>query len=105
MSARTWRLFVGPVVWAVHFFAIYASTAIVCARAAAGSASVVAVVGGASLVAAAILAWTIVASARDGAEAAPRQVFVRRLTMVTAGLALLAVVFETLPVVLIPPCR
>ena len=27
MSARTWRLFVGPVVWAVHFFAIYASTA------------------------------------------------------------------------------
>jgi hypothetical protein len=98
-------LFVGPVVWAVHFFAIYASTAIMCARAGAGSGPIVALVGGASVVAAAILAWTIAASARDGAGPAPRQVFVRRLTMVTAGLALLAVAFETLPVLLIPPCR
>jgi hypothetical protein len=106
MSAATWRLFVGPVVWAAHFFAIYASTALVCARTGPAAVTVIALVGGATLVAAALLVWTIAASARDrGASPTPWQAFNRRLTMTTAGLALVAVVFETLPVLLLPPCR
>lgn len=106
MSAATWRLFAGPVVWAAHFFAIYASTALACARTGPASAMVIAWVGGATLVAAALLVWTIVASARDREiSPAPWRTFNRRLTMTTAGLALIAVAFETLPVLMLPPCR
>ena len=105
MKAPTWRLFVGPVVWACHFFAIYASTAIVCARAGSG-ATIALAVAGATLVAAAILLWTVAATVRDrAATASARRAFIRRLTMTTAGLALVAVVFETLPLLLVPACR
>jgi hypothetical protein len=106
MSAAAWRLFAGPVVWAAHFFAIYAATALVCARMGPAAVVVTALAGGATLVAAALLVWTIVASARDrGASPTPWQAFSRRLAMTTAGLALVAVVFETLPLLLLPPCR
>lgn len=109
--AVTWRLWVAPLVWAVHFLAIYAFTALTCARRGiAGWFGVDAVpwfVGAATWVAAAILLLTIRVAVRDGRRAASLSEFsgfVHWLTAAIASLVLLAVLWETLPVLLVPVC-
>ena len=107
----TWRLWVAPFVWAVHFLAIYAFTALACERmGTAGWFGVEAVlwfVGAATLAAVAVLLVTIVVAVRDGRKAATLpevSPFVHWLTAAIAGLGLLAVLWETLPVLLVPVC-
>ncbi len=110
-GAVTWRLWVGPLVWATHFLAIYGFTALACARIVEpgwfGVGAVPWFVGAATLVAAAALLVTIGFAVRDGRRAVSSQEpsrFMHSLTAAIASLALLAVVWETLPVLLVPVC-
>ena len=109
--AATWRLWVPPLVWAAHFLAIYAFTALACARQGTtgwfGVDAVPWFVGAAMLVASGVLLVMIGLAVRDGRRAASSPEpsgFVHWLTAAVAGLVLLAVVWETLPVLLVPVC-
>lgn len=104
----------GLAVWAGHFGAIYAANAVACERGLAeerllGLPWVVTMVGGATLVASAALALilhaTLPALPRplyEAGETEPR--FTRWFAMATAVLAGIAVVFEAVPVLFLPPC-
>ena len=114
----TWHLGVGPVVWAVHFLAIYSFAALVCERqGTAGWITPAAVpwfVGAASVLASIVLLWTIGAALRGGRtvraqqpspppQSAARE-FVRGLVAAIAALVLVAVWWETLALVWLPVC-
>ncbi len=121
-STVTWRLWVAPLAWAMHFIAIYGFTAVDCARQGdAGVLDVVAVpwfVLAATIVAAAVLLVTIGYAARDarraaqvapadGLRAAPGAYpteLIPWLTAALSSLVLLAVLWETLPIVWVPAC-
>lgn len=104
----------GLVIWAGHFTAIYAVTALACERGFAerpllGLPWLPVVVGLATLVALALLALLVRPALRvpgppalDGGEAEPR--FTRWIAVSTAILASMAVVFQAVPVLLLPGC-
>lgn len=100
-------LFAGPLVWSVHFVSIYGLTGIVCAR--AGSAARwlgwpwdAWAIGLAGVVAVAALLPVLRARPRSTHEDSRR--FVRWTSMALAGLAVLAILWETLAVLLVPTC-
>lgn len=104
----------GLVVWAGHFALVYAASALACERGLLGRTLlglplVPAVVGLATLLALALLALVLRPALADpdmalteGGEAEPR--FTRWFAASTAVLAALAVVFEAVPVLLLPGC-
>jgi len=86
----------GIIVWALHFGAIYGATALACAR---GLPHLVApAVGGVTVAAVAALAIVLVRGWQR------RRRFEPWLAAGLAALALVAVVWEALPVLLVPPC-
>ena len=110
-AVPAWRLWIGPLVWAAHFLAIYAFTAIACARhvaiSAFGVGAVAWFIGAVTAIAAAVLGVTIALALRDGrrpASRAPTAGFVHWLTAAIACLVLLAIVWEALPILFVPFC-
>jgi hypothetical protein len=110
-TAVTWRLWVGPLVWGVHFLAIYGFAALACARTGAsnlfGPGSVVGFICATTLLAAGVLGITIWLAVRDGSlsESLPAlSRFIHWLTAAIAGLVLLALGWETLAVLFVPLC-
>ncbi len=98
----------GPIVWAVHFFAIYAAEALICtARAPSGTAMRVAtlVLTGAALLALFGIAYgsrpfpASVMSAGRGATG-----FLSYLTLALAAASALAVIWAALPGFALPVC-
>jgi hypothetical protein len=86
----------GIIVWGVHFAAIYGVTAVACAR---GLPQLVApAVGWSTAAAVAALAVILVRGWRR------RHVFEQWLGAALAALALVAVVWEAIPVLVVPPC-
>lgn len=95
--ARTgWLLSAGAVCWAAHFTAIYAFTGIACARNMAGAVpwAIAAITSLAVAVAAAMLVLAL--RRRDSFE--------HRLAAGILGLALVAIVWEALPALMVPAC-
>lgn len=88
------RILAGPLLWALHFAALYGFTALACAR--GFGAAVPWVVVAATLVAAA--AAIAVIATHLSAE------FTRWMTASVAALALLAIVWEGLSPLWAPPC-
>lgn len=110
-SPVTWRLWVGPLVWAAHFLAIYGFTALACERNVTASAFGVGIViwfiGIATLLAVLALGITIWLAVREGRSSASLPApfeFMRSLTLAIATLAMLAVVWEALPLIFLPIC-
>lgn len=99
-------LFSGPIVWMLHFFAIYGLAGIVCARpalqagGAGGPVLTWGVLGLGLLAAAAIFAALFLARRREAA-AAP---FVRQVATGLGALALVAIAWETTAALLVPGC-
>lgn len=101
-------------IWAGHFAVIYAANSVACERGLAeerllGLPWMVTMVGGATLVALAALAFILRAALPglprplyESGEVEPR--FSRWLAAATAAFAALAVVFETVPALVLPPC-
>lgn len=101
-------IFSGPIVWAVHFIAIYGWTGVLCARQAKhGEWLGMALVEWGVLLTSAAAAVVIVVT---GFCLCPRtgkpdnQRFMRWMARALAVLALLAIAWETLPVFLTPAC-
>lgn len=104
----------GLAIWAAHFGAIYAANAFACARGLAGARLlglpvVPVVVSALTLLALAALAWVMRAALvrlapplDEGGEAEPR--FTRWFAFATAALAALAVTFQGIPALVVPPC-
>lgn len=110
-SLVTWRLYIGPLAWAIHFLAIYGFTALACARDIAAGAFGVGIVawfvGAATVLAVVVLGFTIWFAAREGSHGAPLpdpSGFVHWLTLAMAALAMLAVVWEALPLMFLKHC-
>lgn len=87
----------GVIVWALHFMVIYGFTALACARGLPLSA-VPWVVALATLAAAAVCIRIVLA----GLRASER--FESWMSAALAGLALLAIVLEALPALMVPIC-
>ena len=86
----------GPVIWATHFLAIYGVTTLACAQEMSGA--VPWIVGAATLVAGSIALVVMLKCLREKAE------FVRWIGAGNAGLALVAILWEALPALTVPPC-
>ena len=86
----------GVLIWAAHFGVLYGFTALACARGLGGAVPWVA--GGATLAALLGLAWVLRVHRRDRGE------FVSWMTLSVAGLALVAVLYETVPFFIVPTC-
>jgi hypothetical protein len=87
----------GAIVWAAHFMALYAFTALACAR---GFPGAIPWFAGAATLVALVAAGVIVA------RAFPRRAgFAPWMTASIAGVAIVAIVFEAIAVAIVPPCR
>lgn len=93
----TLRMSAGVIVWSLHFLAIYGVTGLACAR---GAPDVVAhAVALATALACLALVPLIVQGYRR------RGAFEHWMSATVAAFALVAVVYEALPVLLVPSCR
>jgi hypothetical protein len=101
-------LFAGPLVWAVHFLAIYGFTGVVCARPGAGGPQwlglgwtgwAIVALGGV-----AVLALAACLRARPRSGSPDNRAFLRWTALALGALALLAIAWETLAVFLVPAC-
>lgn len=90
------RISAGVLVWALHFAAIYGFTALACAR--GWSGAVLPLVVLATLAAAAAMLVIVVAGTRRRGE------FESWLSASLAGLALVAVLYEGITVLVVPSC-
>jgi hypothetical protein len=87
----------GVLVWALHFTALYGFTALACAR--GFPRAVPGFVAGATLVAGALAAVLVLKGYRG------RREFIEWMTASVAGLALVAIVYESITVLLVPLCE
>lgn len=91
------RMLAGVVIWALHFAAIYGFTAIACARRL--PASVPLAVALATVVGAGACALIVISEMRH------RQGFESWMTLGLAAIALLAIVWEAVPALVVTPCE
>ena len=89
------RIGAGAIVWALHFAAIYGLTALACAR---GFPSAVPWAIGIATALAAAAAAAIIALALRNPD------FAGWMAAAVAGLALLAIVWQAFPVLMLPAC-
>lgn len=112
-----WTLFTAPVIWAGHFLACYVTAAVFCARfGGAGFGMLRLVVAGFTLLAlggivlAGVLAWRQWGFGtgdppHDDPTRSDRLLFQGFATLLLAGLSLVAVAYQALPVAFITDCR
>ncbi len=91
-------------IWAGHFLVIYALTAIACARS-FGVGVVSSGIAAATLIATGAALFTIRAAlSQRRREAGDMAAFVRWMSAAAGGLALVAILWEALPVLIVPAC-
>lgn len=112
MTASFTRVFLlmlsGPLIWAGHFLFVYSFTGIVCSRPAVhtewiGMSMAVWVIGFAALLSIAAIG-AIYLKMKKSVPAAGDPRFVPVMTCMLALLSVVAIVWETLPVFLMPTC-
>ncbi len=111
-ASATPRMLSGLMIWAAHFLVIYVFTALACARRFAdlswlGIGVVPWVIGTATLAATAATLVVIGLAVRDARSSTSRNnmlSFVPWMTAALGGLALMAILWEALPVLLVPAC-
>jgi hypothetical protein len=101
-------MLVGPLIWAAHFLAIYVFNGILCARPhwniqwAGMSLSSWGILGAAVIAVLAITA--ILLRAHPSETAADNRAFIRWMSLALSLLSMVAIVWETVPVLLLPAC-
>jgi hypothetical protein len=98
-TVTTLRIGGGAMIWAAHFAGIYGLTALACARGFATLVAPAVMVG--TLLALTAIALTLFAPLRGHRAFA----FENTIAAGVAGLAAVAIVFEAVPVILIPACE
>jgi hypothetical protein len=99
-AAATLRMFSGVLIWAAHFLVIYATTGIVCAKRSSNAELVPWVIGIATVIAFAAVLGVMRSNLRRSAN----DRFIHWMAIALAGLALIAIVWEAIPVLLVPIC-
>ena len=104
-AATALRMSAGVIVWAAHFAVIYGFTGLACARrfhdtGAVWTGAVPWVIGIATAVAATLMALLIVPALR----AREANDFVQWMGAAIAGLALIGILYEAVPVFMLPVC-
>jgi hypothetical protein len=94
----------GPAVWAAHFFVVYATEALACTPATAAPRQAMLVITIATIVALAALAAFLAWQFRGKPRADDESIFLRRISVGLALLAMLAVAWSGLPPALLPAC-
>ncbi len=100
-------LFAGPIVWGLHFLSIYGFTGVACARPGAGPQALgLSWQGWVVIAAGAVAAAVLVACfrVRPRSNLVHNREFLRVTGLALNALALLAIAWETLAVVLLPGC-
>jgi hypothetical protein len=95
-AAAALRIATGPLAWALHFGAIYGATAFACAR---GDVRMVPWAIGLATLAAGAACVLVIAS-----ELGRRTAFESWLAAALAGFALVAILWQALPVLVVPIC-
>ncbi|MGH8718626.1 MAG: hypothetical protein ACREV0_06740 [Burkholderiales bacterium] len=95
-ARATFTMFASLLIWAAHFLIIYLTTGIACARASPND-FVPWVIGGVTLLA--VLALVMVMRTARAAEP-----FAAWIGVSLAALAMIAIVWESLPVLIVPIC-
>jgi hypothetical protein len=111
-ASATLRMFSGLLIWAAHFLVIYVFTALACARRFSeaswlGIGVVPWVIGAATLAAATttlVVIWLAMRDARLSTSRNNMSSFVPWMTAALGGLALVAILWEALPVLVVPTC-
>lgn len=106
------RILSGVLIWGGHFLFIYATTAVICARGWDaqrwfGVGPLPGLIGAATVAAFAIAGWMIAQAVRSARHhRAPDRTahFLDWMTAAVCALALVAIVWETLPLLLVPGC-
>jgi hypothetical protein len=104
-TGNTLRMLSGALVWALHFMTIYVFTALACARGFAevrwlGITVVSWTIGAATTIALVAAVTIITVAMREGRPAG----FNAWMTTSVAALAVVAIVWETLPALMVPAC-
>jgi hypothetical protein len=94
--ATTLGMSAGAIIWAAHFTALYGFTALACARGL--DASVPWVIALATAAALAAMAWVVLRALPQRGE------FTGWMTVAIAGLAVIGVIYETVPLLIVPVC-
>ncbi|HEY0848061.1 MAG TPA: hypothetical protein VGE12_22030 [Noviherbaspirillum sp.] len=99
-------MFSGPIIWAAHFVAVYVLVALACARQFAQAAwlGIGLVSWGIALLTFAGVAGIVAIAARQYDGRSGQGEFERWITVTAAGLSILAIVWEAIPAVILPPC-
>ena len=100
-------LFAGPIVWGLHFLSIYGFTGVACARPGGGPQGLGLSWQGWVVIAAGVVAAAVLVAclrARPRSNLVHNREFLRMTGLALNGLALLAIVWETLAVVMLPRC-
>jgi hypothetical protein len=112
-AATATRMLGGFLIWAAHFAAIYGLTGLACARGFAETRwfaipLVLLVVGLLTVVAVAVTAMLIVRASRDARLSTVRidatACFIEWMTASAGGLAIVAMIWDALPVLMVPVC-
>lgn len=119
-----WSLILGPIVWALHFLAVYVGAAVLCAKGwnvdVAGFGAVRVAIGAATFIAVTAILWAgsvawrrwreddvatgfFVPHDRDTVES--RRRFTAFSAVLLAGLSLTAVLYQAMPAIFIATCR
>ena len=114
-SGRLVEMLAGPLIWAAHFLFIYIFQALACARGFAGvsllgTGIVPLTVGMATAVAAVATVLMLFRAMRDLGAIGPAteqdaERFMNWMTAAGAGLSLVAILWDGLPVLLLPSCQ
>ncbi|HEY9280768.1 MAG TPA: hypothetical protein VIP51_11905 [Eoetvoesiella sp.] len=113
MKSRFLRTFLlmltGPIVWAVHFLFIYAVNGVACARpdlqaSWAGSPASSWIIGVGSLLALAAMVLILLCQRKQMPGAGTEPEFMLRLGRALCMLSAVAILWETIPVLLVPAC-
>lgn len=105
----------GLLVWAAHFAVLYAINALACARGfangmALGVGIVPLAISAATLLALAVLGWIVFGALSGSRPHVPASaehqtsVFMRFVALTVAGISFVAIVYETVPAFIVPPC-
>lgn len=100
-TAASVRLLGPAAIWALHFFALYAAQTVFCTW--AGAAVSMLFVIAAGLAAASVLVWLMSAPMRAG-QGGEATRFVDLAGFALSALSLCAIVWQTLPALLLPSC-
>jgi hypothetical protein len=103
------RLFSGPIIWAVHFLSIYGFTGVLCARPPLQEAAWMGIsifawgIGAATILAIAAVAFLHFRDWRAGLTSR-RSDFLHLTASGLGILSIVAIIWETVPVFIVPPC-